>query len=228
MPPITSEQRVKLFDDSIEGAGLLWCPFAETDFPASKTSGEYKGGYPIGATVHYTGGRRRGLEGGLASQVDRKYTYFLIDKDGNIGQNFPLNRWGSHSGESIYDGLSIDPGMKGISNKLVGIEIQCAGRIGSTDREKKNWKTRIPEADLRVVEHRDGNRKPGSYQKYTPEQEKSLTLLLRWLKRNKPETFSFDYVVGHDEISPDRKSDPGGSLSVTMPQLRKSLNALDS
>jgi len=32
--------------------------------------------------------------------------------------------------------------------------------------------------------------------------------------------FRADWVAGHDEVSPGRKSDPGGSLSMTMPQFR--------
>jgi lysozyme family protein len=47
--------------------------------------------------------------------------------------------------------------------------------------------------------------------------------LLLWLKGNQPDVFQFEFVLGHDEVSPGRKNDPGGALSVTLPQFRERL-----
>jgi len=50
-----------------------------------------------------------------------------------------------------------------------------------------------------------------------------LFKLLRWLEYNGNGIFKLDFVLGHDEVAPSRKNDPGGSLSMTMPEFRKKL-----
>lgn len=194
----------------------LWCPFAELDFPKSTTRGEYPKKYPEGAIVHFTAGRRNGLKNCLTYQANKGYTYFAIDKDGNIGQNFPLNQWGYHAGKSYWKDLG-----NSVSRRLVGIEVQCAGNL---DDNNTSWfGVQYPENDVRSLNNKLDNIQPGKYLKYTDKQEESLVRLLLWLKRNNTEVFSFDHVLGHDEVSPKRKVDPGASLSMSMPQFRSFL-----
>lgn len=194
-------------------AKKLWCPFADINFKKSTTRGEYPKKYPEGAIVHFTAGRRNGLSNGLEYQANQGYTYFLIDKDGNIGQNFPLNKWGYHSGESYWEGVG-----QYVHRRLVGIEIQCAGNL---DKNNKSWfGVSYPQEETRNIAAKFHNISPGRYLKYTDKQEEALVNLLIWLKNNNTSVFSFDWVLGHDEVSPGRKVDPGGSLSMTMPVFR--------
>ena len=51
----------------------------------------------------------------------------------------------------------------------------------------------------------------GWYEKFTDDQELSLAKFLAWQMK-----MGVEYIVGHDEISPGRKSDPGGSLSLPL------------
>lgn len=198
------------------GQKLLWCPFAQTAFTKSRTRGSYALGYPRGAIVHFTSGRRTGLKEGLEAQVRDGYTYFLIDQDGNIGQNFPLDSWGYHAGDSRFSGLSGT-----VSDEVVGIEVQCGGKL---EANGKTWFGTTPApGQVRYIQQQHANQEPGKYEIYTPAQEDALERLIRWLHANNPEVFSFDLVLGHDEVSPGRKNDPGGSLSMTMPEFRKRL-----
>jgi hypothetical protein len=204
------------------GQKLLWCPFANTDFPRARSRGSYRNGYPKGAVVHFTAGRRNGLASGLEYQVSQGYLYFLIDEAGNIGQNFPLDSWGYHAGASSFPGLS-GP----VSNDLVGIEVQCAGKLAEQAGTYKSWfNTTIPAAEVRTISTNSANQVAGHYQKYTDAQETALVNLLVWLFRNNPDVFSLDFVVGHDEVSPGRKNDPGGALSSTMSDFRAKLRSL--
>jgi len=201
---------------------LLYCPFANKNFPKAKTRGTYAKGYPQGAVVHYTAGRRSGLKQEIQGQVDNRYLYFVIDKDGNIAQNFPLDSWGYHAGKSRYNGL-----VGSVSNELVGIEIQCAGMLKKDGDVYKSWfNSTIKNKNVRKISSQKDNQAKGYYQKYTKAQEKSLTNLILWLHSNNPDVFSLDLVVGHDEVSPDRKQDPGGALSKTMPEYREYLKSL--
>lgn len=195
----------------------LWCPWAKKVEPPLPTKGRYASDYPIGAVVHYTAGGYGLSELDLARQMG--HTYFLIDEYGGIHQGFPLDRWGSHAGVSSWKGLTGN-----VSRYLVGIEVDCAGilKADGPGMFKTWWGQSIEREKVRVVASQ-ANRTAGAYHMYTPEQEKSLVNLIVWLKGNNPSVFNLDLVLGHDEVSPGRKQDPGGSLSVTMPQLRTKL-----
>ena len=172
------------------------------------TKGKYPKGYPEGAVVHWTSGHY-----GTHDLNTPSYVYFLIDHDGKVYQNFPLDEWGHHAGASKHNGRS------SVSRYYVGIEITCAGKL---DKNRKSWfgKT-YPENETRTVPKKD-NMAAGIYHKYTEAQEESLIELLHWLERNNPKVFMLRNVVGHDEaaVPTGRKNDPGGSLSMTMPELR--------
>lgn len=152
-------------------------------------------------------------------QVEQGYLYFVIDKDGNIGQNFSLDSWGYHAGQSSYQGLSGT-----VSDELVGIEIQCAGKLVKEGAIYKTWfGTEVEEEEVRHIPIKSANQEKGDYERYTKSQEEALTRLVLWLHKNNPDVFKLDFVVGHDEVSPGRKNDPGGALSMTMPQYREFL-----
>ena len=208
---------------------------------AMKTAGTYPDGYPAGAIVHFTAGGPSGpntVQGGIANG----YCFFVIAPDGQVYQNFDLDRWGSHAGKSSHQKLG-----NSVSRFLTGIEVCNAGRLRQLDagtfrpwfndplHYQQNHEP-IPHgvpnpardfkaAAVRFVEKRH-NREAGWYHKYTAEQEQALTMLLLWLKQNAPDIFQFDFVLGHDEVSTGRKNDPGGALSMTMPEFRARLKSL--
>lgn len=205
-----------------------------------KIQGRYSAGHPRGAIVHFTAGGSdpvATVEGGIGNG----YCFFVIAPNGDVYQNFDLDGWGSHAGKSSHQKLG-----NSVSQYLVGIEICNAGKVQQIDDDTfRPWfndpnhyrrcSEPIPRgvpkpardlkaAEVRYVE-RFHNREAGWYHCYTEAQETALIALLLWLKSNSPGVFSFEFVLGHDEVSPGRKNDPGGSLSVTMPQLRRQLIA---
>lgn len=202
------------------GANELWYPKAVKG-SGMKVQGKYAKGYPRGAVVHFTAGHcetETDAKNTLQYSINQGFAFFLIGPTGVVYQNFPLSHWGSHAGSSSYPGLS-----SSLSKHLVGIEVVCAGNV---DAKGKSWfgKTYSKER-LRAATAKD-NVKAGLYVKFTDAQEKALKELLIWLYRNNPEVFEIQYIVGHDEIAPSRKSDPGMSLSMTMPQLRQVIKDL--
>ena len=195
---------------------LLWCPFAERA-PAMRARGEYPKQYPEGAIVHYTSGSS--AESSLSWGRGEGYMFWMIARDGKIYQPNPLNEWGYHAGESSYPGLGTS-----VSDQLVGIEIDNGSElIKKADGNYYTWFGRkVPMSNVRIS-RADKNIKAGAYEKFTSEQEASLFAVLLWLKRNNPNVFRLEWVLGHDEVAPSRKSDPGGALSMTMPELRLKL-----
>jgi len=220
--------------DIARGTGALWIPFAKrNEGGPMRTQGQYRKGYPEGAIVHFTAGRDNPASD-IQSGIDNFYAYLVIAPDGTVYQNHPLDQWGFHAGESRWPSLG-----GGVSQYLVGIEICCSGKLRRLDDARfRPWfneakylartgkKTKpendLPDAHVRFVKA-EANRAEGWYEKYTGAQETSLRTLLTWLHDNHPTIFSYDLVLGHDEVSPGRKNDPGGALSTTMPALRKTL-----
>lgn len=198
-----------------------------------KTQGEFPGGNPVGMVVHFLAGR---FEKGLQSAKDaisygqsQGYAFWCMATDGQIIQSHPLNRWGYHCGESKWEGLGTS-----LSNRLLGLEICNAGRLREHNGQHYPWwcfeksgagpfkgGDPIPADQIRHIETpRYPGESAGFYHKYTEAQEQSLIDLILFLRSMVP-GFQIAHVLGHDEIAPHRKNDPGGSLSMGMPELRK-------
>lgn len=221
----------------------LWYPNALIKQDIKKAAkGTYPNAYPVGAIVHFTAGHySQGVKNAISSIHGSEYFFCALGTDGKFVQANPLNQWGYHAGESSW----VINGEKrnGVSNFLVGIEMNNPGRL-----TKKNGKfytywdekfaNPLDPKTVRTFDKDVDNIQAGHYFPYTKEQEAELIEFLLWAKRNNPDVFDFDYVLGHDEvagnlnyadskkgfgINRDRKNDPGGALSFTMPELRTHL-----
>jgi N-acetyl-anhydromuramyl-L-alanine amidase AmpD len=180
-------------------------------------------GWPKGAIVHFTAGRDVTNEAeataALKDMASRGISAMLIGTDGRLyaPENLGPKDCHSHAGESVWKGV------ERVSRVCLGIEIACAGKL---DENRKSWfGVTYPEEKTRVAPAPNENISPGIYHRFTPEQERSLLDILAWHLRFNPE-FDVDWIAGHDEVAPARKDDPGASLSVTMPGLRKTLATL--
>lgn len=208
------------------GENKLIIPFAHYVKGGMGYKGSYRLGYPEGAIIHYTAGR---FAGGLSTALNtmhggRKdgFTFLVISEDGDVVQGFPLDKWGWHAGQSHH------PNFKGsASDKLIGIEICNGGMLERRGDKFFTWYgLEIPKDHVRHIATRTDNQSVGFYHKYTQKQEDALIHLLLWLKRNNPAVFSFDRVLGHDSVTLNetgtrsRKQDPGGSLSMSIPDLQ--------
>lgn len=178
------------------------------------THGNYRTqtGNAKGLVVHYTvSGRKVSNARGVVSYLKSQgYGCMVMDEKGIIyvPEGFDLQKdvaW--HAGTSSWKGVS------GISRYCMGMEICNWGKLDSKTK---------PRAGTTRTSGAMANIKAGEYEAYTPEQEESLINFIRWQLDTNPE-FDLDWVVGHDEVCvpKGRKSDPGGSLSMTMPEFRK-------
>lgn len=219
-PPEPTKEPLPSLDPDTERnlKNQLWYPAAEIVGKKMKTSGKYRKGGPQGAVIHFTAGRCDDEKDALNSVewlVQQGYVAFVIGPTGKIYQRFPVDEYGAHAGTSSWPGLG-----SGVSKKLIGIEVCCAGKL---DSNLKSWFGQsYAENRVRRVAS-ESNRVGGAYVAFTSAQEKALFSLLKWLYNRDPETFDLELVLGHDEVSPGRKNDPGGSLSLTMPKYRSYL-----
>lgn len=208
----------------------LWYPKAikRTDLKM-KTNGNYRKGYPEGLVVHYTAGGNNPI-GTLQGGIGNGYMYMAMGEDGKIIQTNPLTQYGSHAGESawVIDGVK----QTSVSRFFCGVEICNFGILTKKNGKYYTYTNKeVPANQVRHIPKNNDNQAAGYYMKYTPEQEESVFELALWLKANNPTVFSFDNVVGHDEVAGPkgigrwRKTDPGGALSMTMSQFRDKLKS---
>lgn len=177
------------------------------------THGRYltRSGKARGVVVHYTAGHHGGKVGAervLKGLAKRGLGCLVMDEDGVIyrGKNQDIDEIAWHAGKSAWKGKT------GISRYCIGMEIMCAGKL---DKNNKSWFDKVyPDSEVRI----DGRGE--RWHKYTKAQERSLKRFIAWQKEVNPE-FDADWIVGHHEIAPKRKTDPGNSLSISMDSLRR-------
>jgi len=212
------------------GRKLLWYPDAKIPSFRQRTRGKYPKGFPEGLVIHWIWAPQTDKEEFWAQYgKDEGYVFFTLGKSGGICQAFPLDEWGHHAGVSawVIDGKKVSS----VSNRFAGVEVVCEGKVSSQGNGKYgNGPGRIvPAEQLRYIPANKDNIQAGYYQKFTAQQEKELIELCLWMKAQAPDVFSFDNVVGHDEVAGPkgigtwRKVDPGGSLSMTMSEFRQLL-----
>ena len=211
------------------GKGLKRFPFA-TQHGKMKERGTYALGYPRGAVVHYTAGRSGGLKKAM-SAVDygatQGHTYLVIGSDGSLVQAHDIDKYGYHAGNSKYtNAIKKLFLLDTVSDDLIGFEINNAGKVEKIGegRYQTYFKTYLTEDEVRFVDGKEWGCPAGYYHKYTPEQEATLVKAILFLKQNDPVgCFDLDLVLGHNEVSPGRKPDPDGALSMPMEKFREHL-----
>ncbi len=156
--------------------------------------------------IHYTAGP--GLEesvGWLCRKEARASAHLVIGRDGRVVQLAPFNRVTWHAGISRWNGV------EGLNHHSIGIELDNAGRLERKGGgEWTSWFGRTyPEEEVMEATHKHEVEEAG-WQTFTPKQlavalEVSAGLVAR---------YGLEEVVGHDDISPGRKVDPGPAFPL--------------
>lgn len=150
--------------------------------------------------IHYTGGTT--LEGTVSwfmNPAAKASAHFVIARDGGIVQMVPLNRRAWHAGVSEWEGI------KAFNAHSIGIEIVNGGKLRRTGRGWVTWAERqISDDQVSIATHKHETTETG-WHDYTAEQVATVLELCVALHA----AFGFKDVLGHDDIAPGRKLDPG-------------------
>jgi N-acetyl-anhydromuramyl-L-alanine amidase AmpD len=196
-----------MFPDVYTGAVQIIAP--------TKMSAGLMGGPPVGVTVHDLASRN--AEASIKYLHNSGLGYHaIIDRNGDFIQTSYFSHKVNHAGRSTWKGHS--PNRTHISVALASwgeLKEDASGGFMS-------WANKAVEAS--GVKLRSGNLSsvPRHWDAATDEQEATLIAFLKWSMANGIDPKN---ICGHDEaaIPFGRKNDPGGVLSMTMPQLRKFL-----
>lgn len=167
-------------------------------------SGEFERGNLDTVIMHYTAGPYKTSLRTLINPKVRASAHIIIDRDGSITQLIPFNLIAWHAGKSFYKGRS------GFNKYSLGIEIVNSGFLTKSGNYYRAWygESFNPSEVIEAI-HRNQS-KPRYWHIYTPEQINSAYELVQ-LFRDK---YGIKNILGHEEIAPKRKTDPGPAFPL--------------
>ncbi len=172
---------------------------------SNKDSGVFAEGLPDTIVVHYTAARS--LESAVSTLRDpniKASAHLVIGRDGKIVQIVPFNKIAWHAGTSEWDGRS------GLNKYSIGIEIDNAGLLTKNGDIYKTWfGSKISPDDVFYGTHRNQS-SPAYWHEYSEKQIKVVFDVCRELR----DKYGIKTIVGHEEISPGRKVDPGPAFPL--------------
>ncbi|MEO1083980.1 MAG: N-acetylmuramoyl-L-alanine amidase [Acidobacteriota bacterium] len=157
--------------------------------------------------MHYTAGRGFERDVSWLCNPDAKASaHLVIGRDGEIAQLVPFDRVAWHAGKSRWMGL------KGLNAHSIGIELSNAGPL--EEKADGNWKAwfggSFPDSEVVIARHRFEAEEQG----WHTFGEEQLEIALRVALLLHAE-YGFEDVLGHDDIAPKRKRDPGPAFPMT-------------
>ena len=175
------------------------------DFVSGKDSGEFRPGLPDTIVIHYTAGPT--ADSAIHTFRDsgtKASAHVIIDTDGSIIQVIPFNKIAWHAGVSRWKQRN------NLNQFSIGIEIVNAGNLEPDPNGFKSWFGRIyPESEVVQMTHPQQS-KPTFWHKYTDAQIKAVFELCSVLAGR----YNITEIVGHYDISPGRKLDPGPAFPM--------------
>lgn len=160
---------------------------------------------PRWLVMHYTadGGSSALNWFASSSNTDKVAAHIVIARDGGITQCVPFNRKANHAGPSEWKGV------KGVNSHSIGIEMVGYGIVsGGPGNYKAGGKT-LPDSEVLSATHKFGKPTCG-WTRYPQAQLDAALELAKLLVRE----YGLEDVVGHDDVSPGRKQDPGPAFPM--------------
>ncbi len=167
-------------------------------------SGEFKAGDLDTIIIHYTAGPADTSIRTLTNPRVRASAHMVVDRDGSITQLAPLNIITWHAGRSSYKGRT------GFNKYSIGIEIANDGWLTKSGNVFRAWygATHTPDEVIHAT-HRNST-KPKYWHTFTQEQIEKVTEICRLLL----DTYDIKHILGHEEVAPKRKQDPGPAFPL--------------
>lgn len=198
---------MKIVDHQLQGTGVKFKQTPNFYNPPFNTPTKL----PDAVIIHYTAMTNaadavkvlstRKPEGGNAS------AHLVIGKNGEITQLAKFNQRTWHAGESSYNG------RKGYNSLSIGIEIDNVGWLKKQENGKYS-RTRLSAeyTEDQIVKEAHFNPKVRHiyWEKYTQKQIDVVFEVCNLLRQY----YGIIEVLGHDEIAPDRKQDPGPAFPM--------------
>jgi N-acetylmuramoyl-L-alanine amidase len=158
---------------------------------------------PTYLVMHYTAGSSAQESiNWLANPEAKASAHIVIARDGTITQMVPFNKVAWHAGKSSWKGT------EGLNSWSIGIELDNPGKLA---RKNGVWTSafggKYKDEEVLEAVHKNETAKAGWYRYPAAQMEAA-----RQLSKLLVQTYGLKQVVGHEDISPGRKQDPGPSF----------------
>jgi N-acetylmuramoyl-L-alanine amidase len=184
------------------------CLHLADDAPCDFISSPNLGGrlLPQYLVMHYTAGRSsRESIGWMCDPRAKASAHIVIGRDGSVTQLVSLDRIAWHAGRSAWAGRT------GLNRWSIGIEMDNAGRLMERGSGWHHWtgEPSYDHDDVVVAAHKNEDIESG-WQRYPAAQLDAALEVARLLVAE----YRLSDVIGHDDISPGRKCDPGPAFPM--------------
>lgn len=156
--------------------------------------------------IHYTAGLT--ADGATATFLDpagKTSAHLVIDRDGAIVQMVPFNQRAWHAGVSRWHGI------EGLNGHSIGIELVNAGRLTRAPGRWLTWTGRVVnDADVVEAVHQHEHMLAG-WHMFSEVQILAAVDACQAIANAYPDILD---IIGHDDIAPGRKSDPGPAFPM--------------
>ena len=179
----------------------------QVEFKQSPNHGPGELVAPALIVIHWTGGSSfENACAWLTSPRAKASAHLVIGREGQVAQLARFDQRAWHAGASEWTIPNEPPTMRGLNQFSIGIELVNPGPLQQT---AVGWKTingtPVGGDDVVIAEHKHGGGKR-AFHAYTEAQILTAYEACEGLIDAFP---SIKDVVGHDDIAPKRKSDPG-------------------
>jgi N-acetylmuramoyl-L-alanine amidase len=136
--------------------------------------------------------------------------HFVVQRDGEIIQCVPCNQAAYHAGQSRWKDPKTGKVYTGLNSCSIGIEI---ANCGDLQRERFPSTMGPPLAGTPIPRLRAAHKNGGGIREWEVYPEAQL-LAVEELSRALVARYNLDDLVGHDDIAPTRKADPGPAFPL--------------
>lgn len=168
-------------------------------------SGKFADSLPDTIVIHYTAGSS--AESSVDTLTDPNVSasaHLVIGRDGSVTQLVPFDTIAWHAGDSAWGDRTE------LNHYSIGIELDNAGRLTKSGSHYASWFGRTyPEEEVVEAVHRN-EEQPSYWHRYTEEQITTTYDICKLLINQ----YDIKEILGHEEISPIRKSDPGPAFPL--------------
>lgn len=151
--------------------------------------------------IHFTAGAtgRSSIDFWKTSAAKGANAHIVIERDGTIIQCRPFNRTCGHAGASRWKGFA------NLNQSTIGIELANAG----DDFGALSWARKQPGFDSSRLRHKNGGDFT-EWENYRVPQLAACEAVSKALVAR----YRLDDVIGHEDIAPTRKNDPGPAFPM--------------